>query len=182
MSSPAVEIVDTPVGVGAPPTLAGMAISAKSLTVKEQERVRAALAVAAKEHRPQRELARLLGCGQQTVSRALAGGAIGVKLAKRIADLSGRSLEELLEGRGPAATFGSLPGWHEAAAAAVELGWAREDAVAAVSRWPALFPVEEADARLVADLALLWVRWAASPHESGKIFVGKDPLAHGRQK
>ncbi len=152
---------DTPDGVEDPPSLDGVALSSKSLTKREQERVRAALRELQARHPTQADLARALPLrvGQQTISKALREGAIGIKLAQSVAKARGQPLEDLLAGAPAARLYSDLPGWADAAREAAEHGEASA-AIVAVGRWPASMALLRAEWRFVADLAALWRRWA----------------------
>jgi hypothetical protein len=137
-------------------------LSAKSLSKREQERVREALRELRAKYPTQTDLARALPLrmSQQTISKAMgAGGPIGVKLARAVAKACGQELEELLGGRPAARMYGDVAGWTAAAAEALQHGESAA-AVAAVARWPASIQVVKAEWRFVADLAALWRRWA----------------------
>lgn len=142
------------------PTLELVAISAKSLDAGQQARVRRALEELSAVHRPQRELARRLGVTQQTVSRALSDGTIGVKLAAACARLRRQSLEEMLSGAPTMRRFRELEGWAAAVASAEKERWVSPGVARAVGDWPLVVAIERAEPRLVADLAALFVRWA----------------------
>ena len=142
-------------------SLAEVPISAKSLSKREQERVRAALRELQTRYSTQTELARALPIrvGQQTVSKALRDGAIGIKLARAVAEARHQTFEELVRGVPAARTFAELPGWADEAREAVRHGESVA-AIEAVSRWPAMLAVARVEWRMIADLAGLWRRWA----------------------
>lgn len=155
---------DTRADVELEPTVADVGISAKSLHKQQQERARGALRALREEMRGrgenQTDLARLLSVKQQTVSRALADGPVGVKLAHAVAHARGQTFEELLEGKVAPRTFGQLDGWRTAAEVVVEERRASRSAVRAVARWPLFLEVERADPWLIADLVALWIKWS----------------------
>lgn len=150
---------DTREDVRQAPTLAEVPISAKSLNPAQQKRVRAALEELAKAHPNQTELAKLLGVKQQTVSRVLAEGTVGMKVALAVASARGQDLQALLSGAARARTYGKVEGWKAAVDAATAQGLVRRYVARALSTWPANLQVERIEPHLVADLAALWIKW-----------------------
>lgn len=175
---------DTGEDVGGAPSLPEVGISAKSLLPAQQERVREGLRELAQRHKPQRELARVLKVAQQTVSRVLAGGEVGVKLASRVADARGQTYEELLGGAARGRVNEELPGWDDAARAVREACRVPSYAVGVVARWPVTVDVERVEPRFVSDLASLWLDWAtlevrtaAETAEARRAMVATEPNA-----
>lgn len=97
---------------------------------------------------------------QQTVSRVLDGGTVGVKLAGRIARALGLSYEDLIGGKPSRRSYAELAGWPDAAKEAAERKSAPASAIEAVSRQPAWIEPIAVEWSFVADVANLWQKWA----------------------
>lgn len=70
----------------------------RTLTLKETERVRAALVRLRQDFPTQRAMADKLGVSQQVISHVLTGNPAGLALARRLADFQGVSVEDMLGG------------------------------------------------------------------------------------
>ncbi len=99
----------------------------RSVTLEEGNRLREILRGMREKYPTQRELADALGASQQVVSHVLSGGPPGLGLVRRMGELLGKSVDELL--RADADTGGAnprvqplagLPGWTVAEDAARE--------------------------------------------------------------
>lgn len=163
----------TPPGVEADPSVTDVPIAPTALDPDQQDRVREAMRKLRKKAPNQATLGRTLRVKQQSISRVLAGGAVGVRLATAVARATGQSLEELLEGRPAPRLFADVEGWEVSAAVVVADRRAPVHAVRAVAKWPAFLHVEHAEPRLVVDLVTIWLAW--TPREEREAAEASEP-------
>ncbi len=133
-------------------------VSARTLNLEQQERVRAELRKLYSELGTQEAVAAALEIKQPSVGAILNGvRPPGMGLAAKIAAYRGVPVDALLTGQ---ASYKDLPGWDVAVKDALARRLVPRWAVEKVGTWTAQFTPARVDAALVKDLALLWLSHA----------------------